>query len=376
MTAELIVKYLNGEASEKEVAQVFTWINTSEENKSTFITLKQAYALQADNNSGKIASKTLIDKRRKKKKQSFKLLKRAAVLVLLVGVGSLFFLFPDAQKSPEGIVLETSDGQTQLLNENQERQLINASGTVVGTQRQNALIYEAGKAAAAATVQTNTLKVPYGKTFKLVLSDSTVIHLNAGSAITYPERFISSEPRKVSLQGEAFFEVTKNKSWPFVVTCNDVDVEVLGTAFNLSAYAEDNSVRCALVEGSVKLKRPEGHTLLLEPGELGVYDKQARNLSSTTANVTEYAAWVHGQLIFNKTPFTEIEKRLERSFAVAIDNKNSGLSSQAFTGSISVGKSNIEDLFALFRADTPFDYVIDGKKIVIDGGENNTSLFD
>src|SRR5690606_36367432 len=101
----------------------------------------------------------------------------------------------------------------------------------------------------------NTLKIPFGKKFRLQLSDGTMVHINSGSTLKYPIKFIAGENRQVYLDGEAFFDVAKDKKHPFIVNADNLNVRVLGTHFNVSNYPEDAVTDVVLVEGSVGMYR-------------------------------------------------------------------------------------------------------------------------
>ena len=118
----------------------------------------------------------------------------------------------------------------------------------------------------------NTLKIPYGKKFEVQLSDGTIVHLNAGTSLRYPVQFVKNQSRQVYLTGEAFFEVSKDKAHPFTVNTQEVNVEVLGTKFNVNSYTEDVSTDVVLVEGKVSLykdKKTAENQVYLTPGLKG-----------------------------------------------------------------------------------------------------------
>src|SRR5690606_15066526 len=124
----------------------------------------------------------------------------------------------------------------------------------------------------------NELVVPYGKRMKLILSDSSIVHINSGTRLKYPVKFLKNKDRKVFLEGEAFFEVSKSKTASFIVNTDNIDIRVLGTRFNVSSYANDNSVYTVLVEGSVELNTTDSakndeKKYVLIPGQIASWDK-------------------------------------------------------------------------------------------------------
>ena len=108
---------------------------------------------------------------------------------------------------------------------------------MVGNQNGNKIVYDTETT--LEKLVYNTIKIPYGKRFELQLSDGTIVHLNSGTTLKYPVKFIASGNRQVFLDGEAFFDVAKDKTHPFVVNADNLNVRVLGTHFNVSNYPED-----------------------------------------------------------------------------------------------------------------------------------------
>lgn len=204
----------------------------------------------------------------------------------------------------------------------------------------------------------NTIIVPFSKTFKVVLSDGTIVHLNAGTSFTYPEQFNLVNNRKVILKGEAHFEVFKDKTKPFIIEANNLNIEVLGTTFNLSNYEEDNFIDCVLTEGSVRLSEKDNqeNAIVLKTNQKATWQKNLSIFATTEVNPENHAAWIHGELIFNKDSFTNISKKIERYYNVKIINNYALLGSQEFTGTIKIKESNVENILELFKLDTPFTY--------------------
>lgn len=264
------------------------------------------------------------------------------------------------------ITLKLANGNIKVISQNDEHNIIDAQGNVVGTQKGAQLNYST-KAAPKKLVY-NELSVPYGKQFSLALSDGTKINLNAGSWIKYPVQFIKGKKRKVYLKGEAYFDVTKDELHPFIVNANDINVTVLGTEFNMSYYPEDSDITTVLVEGSVRLHQ-EGQekntefSTLLKPGHKAAWNKNKKNMHVEEVDVTLYTAWKSGELLFKKIPFRNIIKRLERHFDVVIEDQHNLLNSQVYSASFR--NERIEEILEAFQEDTPFYFAREKNKIVI-----------
>ncbi|MGY5353990.1 FecR family protein [Wenyingzhuangia sp. IMCC45467] len=368
MDVKLLYKYLQNNATEKEVAQVFKWIDASEENKQQFLLLKKSTLLTAEASvdSHKAFQQVQKQIQYKPQKSSFQFYKYAAVLVVSMAVSmAWYFNRTKVVEAPEYVQLEIEGEETQELKETHKGWLTNRVGTLLAKQNEQELSYQNQDKKLSNHIPIHTLKVPYGKTFKVVLSDGTTVFLNAGSSLKFPEHFGTEGTREVYLKGEAFFNVAKDEAHPFMVKTQDALVQVLGTQFNFSAYQEDETVHCELLEGEVLFSNPSKKSVVLTPGEQALVNKGSNDVQKSTVAVSEYTSWMHGELIFNNTPFPQIVKKLERSFNVNINNHYAVLGNQAFSGVVKVKNGDVKELFELFKIDTPFQYNITGSTIEI-----------
>lgn len=184
------------------------------------------------------------------------------------------------------------------------------------------------------TVSTNP-----GMTSQLVLPDGTAVHLNTASTLRYPSVFSGSE-RRVELVGEAFFEVTKDKAHPFIVsTPHRSSIEVYGTSFNVEAYADQNEVTVMLLSGQVAFAYEDARCVkqkqLLQPSQKLVFNiQEAQCRLFTTSGQTE-TAWKDGKIILDNTPLPQVLRILEKRFHVSFRVKNTSLNGDAFTGAFS-----------------------------------------
>jgi len=165
----------------------------------------------------------------------------------------------------------------------------------------------------------NTLVIPYGNSSDITLADGTRVWLNAGSRLIYPSRFVD-KTREVFLTGEAFFEVTNNEEQPFVVKTVDVNIEVLGTRFNVLAYPEDYSVQTVLAEGKVTVKGADAglfrKAVQLEPGQMAYFNKKSKETIVNKVDVEPYILWTQGLFSFSNTDFNRITMKLERYYDI------------------------------------------------------------
>lgn len=289
-----------------------------------------------------------------------KSLKYAAVFVGLIGI---FFLVqrnsmkePEVQLSGDEIQLVLENGDIQILKADGSGKIVSKNGQVVGSQKGTELKYNTN--AELEELVYNQIKIPNGKTFKLTLSDGTHVYLNSGSVLRFPVKFIKGLKREVYLEGEAFFDVSKDKLHPFIVNANAINVRVLGTKFNVSSYAEDNEVSTVLVEGSVSLNndaKPNEKTMLT-PGYKGAWNKSGSGISLEKVDTSLYTNWMKGEIIFKSVAFREIIKKLERTYNVKIVNDNKGLDGIKLSGSFDKNIESIEDVMDAMSKIQSFNY--------------------
>ena len=181
----------------------------------------------------------------------------------------------------------------------------------------------------------NTLKIPRGGEYFLILADSTKVWLNSETTLRFPVQF-AADVRNVELNGEAYFEVSKNERVPFIVTSGNQQVKVLGTQFNLSSYADNQSVYTTLVEGKVEVSlttNPESK-LVLKPNEQSCFSKEEANILKRTVDVAQYIAWKDGRFVFQDQMLEDIMKTLSKWYDVQVVFSNEDDKKLRFTGNL------------------------------------------
>ncbi|HBL74911.1 MAG: hypothetical protein A2W90_06930 [Bacteroidetes bacterium GWF2_42_66] len=176
------------------------------------------------------------------------------------------------------------------------------------------------KCEGTSTSVMNQLIVPFGKQSKIVLSDYTEVWLNAGSRLVYPAVF-EGDKRKVQLQGEAFFKVSKDKSKPFIVETNNLNIKVLGTSFNVKAYPDEKIEETVLVDGSVSLnlgKTILGKDILLKPEQRLIVTGTDNSYTISKVDVQDYTSWVEGLFVFHDEPLPSVLMRISRFYNLEI----------------------------------------------------------
>lgn len=297
----------------------------------------------------------------------------AASVLVLLGIGFAYQKGAFTAKSEpkfdfksSDIVLQLEDGKVQIISENNSVQVKDSKGNVVGNQNGDKIVYDTDSG--VEKVAYNTIKIPYGKRFQLQLSDGTLVHLNSGTTLKYPVKFIAGENRQVFLDGEAFFDVAKDKKHPFIVNADALNVRVLGTHFNVSNYPEDTATDVVLVEGSVGMYRSNeefdaAKNTILKPGFKGSFNKE-NTLISTKPVITDiYTSWINGGLTFRNMTFKNIITKLERRYNVTIINKNEKLANEKFNASFS--DESIEKVMSYFNDIHGINYTIKNNQILI-----------
>jgi ferric-dicitrate binding protein FerR (iron transport regulator) len=368
----------------KERADLKEWVSESDENKEHFKQCLLKYdQTHSESFDASLAFQSFLrHTNRKNKAQQYRfrdLYRYAAIFCGLVLLGFMGWHFSEKKstlvrsdlttaKSPEkqnDIQILLPDGTQQKITEKNKQTITNAQGAVVANANSSTLRFTAGDVTEE-ELAYNEINVPYGKKLKIELSDGSVVWLNAGSRFKFPQRFIATEKnRTVYLTEEAFFEVAKDKEYPFIVSTGGIEVEVLGTKFNVSSYATNKAVATTLVEGAVALSINNGSEAktFLKPSEQARFDTKSYEFSKKMVDTAIYTAWIQDKLIINNLSFTEILRRLERMHDVEIINNSNNFSTEMFKGEFT--DEDIKTILTTMAISVPFNFIIEGRKIAI-----------
>ncbi|MBQ8502481.1 MAG: FecR domain-containing protein [Bacteroides sp.] len=265
------------------------------------------------------------------------LLVTGTVAAMLVGV--LFFLnlnseasFSDqsslavhvvmkADSLPQEILLEVEDEKRHheiytLDKITEAESMVIRQADTMHTKEIN--YFERNSSPAKVATQTHILHIPYGQMFKLVLSDGTEVFLNAGSRLIYPTRFLRKE-RIVTLEGEAYFKVAKDKTRPFIVQSGNVQTRVLGTEFNISSYSASD-VHVTLIEGSVQVETSDSLRIITPGQDLCV--RKDGTISVEEIDLHSYMYWRDGYFYFDNLPLVEVLQSIGRWYNVGVEFHN------------------------------------------------------
>lgn len=234
----------------------------------------------------------------------------------------------------------------------------------------------------------NTIETPRGSRATIILPDSSIVLLNAESRLTYPQQF-SSEGRSVFLEGEAFFEIEKDVSKPFLVKTPDITVKVFGTSFNVKSYPDENTTETTLVEGSISIiknptnGRESGTELKMEPNQRLVLYKEerkiiqanqtkrienvppikAKSVLSKSVDTQQFTAWKDGRLKIDSEPMEKLVVTLERRYDVKVHFVDEEIKQIRYTGTFE--NETIEQVMAALKLASGVDYKIEERDIWI-----------
>ena len=214
----------------------------------------------------------------------------------------------------------------------------------------------------------NEVIVPFGKKSKLVLGDGTKVWLNAGTRFAFPQKF-DGKTREVFLEGEGYFEVARNESQAFILSANNVKIEVLGTKFNVSAYRSDNFIETVLLEGSVRLSdkgRLFPGSTLMAPNQKATYNKIQKEIElKPEPNPKTYTAWVEGWYQFSNENLEQVFTKLERYYNVTFAYDPSLISTALPVSGKLYLKGSLSEVMAVLSGVAKINYQIIDKEVII-----------
>ncbi|WP_163712786.1 FecR domain-containing protein [Mangrovibacterium lignilyticum] len=305
---QMIGAYLNGELSRDEEAELMNWIQADPSNKSLFYSIKDTWdstkPVTADVNQQLLYFyKTQARKASPKRVLPIWTNVAAAVAILLIGLFAAQFI-PFLQTGNKSMV--------------------------------------------------ESFQVPKGSHSQIVLADGTKVNLNSNSHLELAPDF-SAKNRKVSLEGEAYFEVKSDKSNPFKVQTHKFDIVVTGTKFNVNSYSEDTNIGATLAEGRITLQTKNMRTITLKPGQKITFDQQTMKAVLSEADVESDLAWVDGEFNFKAIPFPDLIRRLERWYDVKLVYEGPEFDSMVYTGRFK-NQETIWQVLDALKLTTSIDY--------------------
>ena len=392
--ASLFKKALVGEATEEELLVLEKHFSEHPELKKVYEELqdseeiKHAFEQYREYSPDKAYRKFLrqVEERQEKadhgRIRSLRIGWMAVAAVVVLAVGISFYAVHEYQRTEQDTLTasQINPGITHAI-------LTLADGKVIDVQDKKIdldldgveLDYNEGLLAYRPTVTTqhneevhnydstpaasNELVIPRGGENTVLLADGTTIHLNAGSRLIYPVRF-QGKRRVVTLEGEGYFDVKKDKDHPFVVHTDFGDVTVLGTTFNINAYKNAEACYATLVSGNVNFNTTDGlKQVMLNPGEQAVISAK-KEITKRLVDVEEYIGWTKGVYVFNNKSLGDIMNTLEKWYNVQVYYENSSLRNLTYTGNLERYES-INTFLDALQSTGDLTYKISGRNIYI-----------
>ena len=266
----------------------------------------------------------------------------------------------DVQPGTEKAVLTLADG-TKITIDNTANGAITQQGNTVVMKEDGLLAYNVDQNRPQTEILYNILTTARGEEFKsLVLADGTKVWLNSVSSIRFPAAFIGKE-RNVEITGEAYFEVAHDAARPFTVLVNGMEIQVLGTHFNVNAYADEGTITTTLLEGKVKVSKNSG-AVLLKPGQQAQLTNQDQLKLVENADIDAAVAWKNGMFSFNASNITTVMQQITRWYDV--DVVYAGNIKETFFLKVN-RNTNVSNVFKILETTGGVHFEIDGKKITV-----------
>lgn len=370
----LFEKYLEDQCSAEEVRELLAYFN--EPGNETALRelisrqLQAEDALEQEPLQWRVAAANVHDRLNRQiaaeDKKVIPLYKKtwvrvAAAVVLFLSAGSYFYF--DGRKAqpaatnetqmasktdiaPGGnkAVLTLANGSSIILDSVQNGMLARQGNTNVRKIDDGKIVYDQA-AERSEELAYNKITTPRGGQYELTLSDGSKVWLDAASSIRYPVTFVGKE-RKVEITGEAYFEIAKDPSRPFHVMHDKLDVEVLGTHFNVNSYDDEQQIKVTLLEGSVQLSSGTGKMVRLTPGAQGRMKRDGELSLTDKIDMTEVMAWKEGQFRFKDADLRSIMRQIARWYDVEVEFKGN-VDDRSFTADISRNK-NLSTVLKIF----------------------------
>lgn len=385
--AALMRRVLLGEADEAEQQELEKRLEECSDLRKIYEQLQNSETLQAafkerQNYSSKKAYQSFLQKigqvePERQRRRSLHIGWYIAAAVVIFAVGLSFYMLnssspkeesrpliqPGTQQAqltlPDGSVIDVDKKEVNVVVDGIQvkyKEGVLSYQSAVTTQHEEKNVEEQ-------SVKSNELVIPRGGENTVILTDGTTVHLNAGSKLTYPVRFVGKR-RLVALEGEAYFDVAEDENHPFVVQTHLGDVIVLGTAFNVNAYTNASVCYTTLVRGKVQFSAPNVEAITLLPGEQAVVS--ANGSEKRTVDLEEYVGWVEGLYVFNNRSLGEIMETFERWYDIQVYYETEDLRNITYSGSLK-RYGTINSFLEALELTGDLTYKISGRNILIYG---------
>lgn len=311
----LVADFLSNQITHDSLKELNEWVNATDDNRKHFEELKNAWVLSAAKNQNDFSAESgyaLFQNRVNSNTRNISATPKYSLVVKLITAA---------------MILITAISIWSLIQHG------------VGNRSQ----------------LTSSLEVPRGSILKVTLPDNSIAWINADTRLEYLSDF-GIKNRNIKIDGEGYFEVTKNKNLPFIVTTSNTETEVLGTKFKVRNYQEDKVITVALFEGAIKFTGDSDEPYYLSPNELITFDKSNKAVERKKSNIAQSIGWVNNKLFFDEESFEEIVLTLERTFDVKIHVENEALKTMKFYGDFEIEANNLVQIMEIMATTNKFNY--------------------
>ncbi len=379
----MIAKEVGDIITDGEKQELAGWIDESDDNKSLYKQIKNSANFESRNkryrqidiNAGWEGISLKMKKKRRLSvtKQVFRYA-ASFIAIFMLGLGG-YFLYDKINAPVEvaPVVAEIKPGTTKAtlildggervnLDAQEEFSLTEKDGTLIN-RKQGQLDYAKAPGEEINKPIYNTVQIPRGGEFNLALSDGTHVFLNSMSQIRYPVQFVGGE-RRVELTGEAYFEVSENKDRPFIVETGGINIEVLGTEFNVNAYEKYDEIVTTLVEGKVRINSPDKKfdAVVISPNDQAKFDVEKCVVGVARVDPALYTAWKEGRFIFYDQRLEDIMEILTRWYSANVYYPDPSVKELRFSGNLD-RYGSIGHILEIIKSTDKVDIEIKGDEI-------------
>ncbi|HJA15490.1 MAG TPA: DUF4974 domain-containing protein, partial [Candidatus Butyricimonas faecavium] len=371
--------YCSGTLDGEEERQLHEWMDESEENRQFFIEgVKMVREYQMVANSDKRASDSLKRVQEKirirGRRKLWIQITAAASVVLLFSLSYMFFYISESREDFSELMkvhaggtkatLIVADGIQVDLTQDNLQEVIGQYGVTVMNDNENELRYDCVEINDETEEKPmfHTISAPVGGEYHFTLADGTMVWLNSSSQLTFPTRFTGST-REVIVEGEVYFEVQHDENRPFIVWVGDMNVQVLGTKFCISAYPENEGIMTTLVQGAVQVTSGDKQ-VVLQPGYQAVVDQHSGVIKQRAVELSLYTSWVQGVFEYENMELNDIMIQLARWYDVQFTFSAPEYKERRFTGVVRKYE-DLDDVLDMIEKTTNVKFIVNGRNVTI-----------
>lgn len=378
--AALILAYLRDEIDDEGQKKLDIWLSESASHKVLFDRVQDENMQMGDirkilsYDANKAWAKVTQKVTRRRRRRLGMVYRVAASVIVVLGVSLALLMNQDETESHNKVVeiaevAEVVPGRSMAI-------LTVASGAVYQLDTLNRVALSSAVAAnngsevvftelqsvdSLAKMSFNKIEIPRGGEYKITLSDGTRVHLNSQTELRFPESFTQREERVVFLSGEAYFEVAKDTAKPFVVRCENYDVKVLGTSFNVNDYENEVDAKTTLASGKIEINM-NGRQTVLKPGQQAVI--KGGHVEVKEVDVEIYTTWMYESFRFKSETVEEILKKLARWYNIDVIYMGESVKDYHFTGYLP-RYADISKVLDLLSLTTKIKFELKGKTVTV-----------